>query len=710
VRARTVRPGTLLAGTVLAATLLAGLLFLGYLRVSWTVAATADGAAQARQARDMLAGNWLLHGWTLSDVSFYTTELPEYALIELIRPFGASVIHVAAAATYTLLVLAACALARGRARGAEGWCRGLLAAGIMLAPQPGYGAFVLLLSPDHVGTQVPLLLGWLLLDRAQSPPAGTSPWLPAGEMTAHTPRRPSPWGTAARALRGRRRVAPAALCLLLAWVQVADRVALVTAVLPLVIVTAVRAAGTRAAGRRPRYEIALALAAAGSVAVAWAAARLLEAAGGFAAHPLPFTLAPPAQLWTHTWLTGWGLLELYGANFLGVTGAPGLVFACLHLAGLALAAGGFAAALRRFLWPPGSAAPAAARSGSAGERCWILWAPPGAQSIQHVAQEARPARSPATREGDVTPGGTAGGPGRRRRRRPTQGRRRGPCPPADLVDSVLAVAIVANLVSYVLSTAPGTVLGTGYDAREIAAVLPLGAVLAGRVLGPALASRLPGARSLDTAAACGPGGPQGRNAMSRVARKRASSVRVSHPAETPGPGWPPMRARRLATRVTGRGKAAGRTRSGARAMAFALVLAGYAGALGYSAARPPAAAPDAALADWLAGHGLRYGLAQASANLLTLDSGARTAVAAVTVSKGHVRPLLYQSPAPAYDPGRHRATFVVTEAPAARPGAAAEVIPAAAVRATFGPPMHVYRFDGFTVAVWDVNLLTKMRG
>ena len=53
---------------------------------------------------------------------------------------------------------------------------------------------------------------------------------------------------------------------------------------------------------------------------------------------------------------------------------------------------------------------------------------------------------------------------------------------------------------------------------------------------------------------------------------------------------------------------------------------------------------------------------------------------------------------------------MVTEAPGARPGAAAEVMPAAAVRATFGPPMHVYRFDGFAVSVWDVNLLTKMHG
>jgi hypothetical protein len=144
-------------------------------------------------------------------------------------------------------------------------------------------------------------------------------------------------------------------------------------------------------------------------------------------------------------------------------------------------------------------------------------------------------------------------------------------------------------------------------------------------------------------------------------------------------------------------------------LAFALVLAAYGVAFGYSAARPPAAGPEAVLADWLAGQGLRYGLGGASANIVAADSGGRAGVATVTVSKGRVRPLLYQSPAAAYDPGLHRATFVVTGAPAARPGASAETIPAAAMRATFGPPARVYRFDGFTVGVWDVNLLTKMR-
>ena len=67
------------------------------------------------------------------------------------------VVHICSALTYTLLVLLAAFVARGRARGAEGVIRALLAAGIMLAPQPTGPTQVLLGSPDHVGTAVPLL-------------------------------------------------------------------------------------------------------------------------------------------------------------------------------------------------------------------------------------------------------------------------------------------------------------------------------------------------------------------------------------------------------------------------------------------------------------------------------------------------------------------------------------------------------------------------
>ena len=140
------------------------------------------------------------------------------------------------------------------------------------------------------------------------------------------------------------------------------------------------------------------------------------------------------------------------------------------------------------------------------------------------------------------------------------------------------------------------------------------------------------------------------------------------------------------------------------------MLAGYAVAFGWSAAQPRAVSGDEVLADWLVGHGLRYGLGGASANVVTVDSGGRTEVEGVTVRNGRVRPLLYQSSTAAYDPWRHDATFLVAGAPAARAGDAAEAIPAEAVRATFGHPARVYRFDGFTVDAWNVNLLTKMHG
>ena len=105
------------------------MLFACYLRQSRTVAVGSDGASQALQAWDLLHGNPLLHGWWVTDVSFYTTELPQYALLELARGLNADVIHVAGALTYTLLVLAAALLARGRAPGRAGRDRALLAAG-----------------------------------------------------------------------------------------------------------------------------------------------------------------------------------------------------------------------------------------------------------------------------------------------------------------------------------------------------------------------------------------------------------------------------------------------------------------------------------------------------------------------------------------------------------------------------------------------------
>jgi hypothetical protein len=129
-------PGAWLAGAAAAFTV--------YLRLAETRAVNSDGASQALQAWDRLHGNPLLHGWTVSDVSFYTTELPQYALVELIRGLRADVVDVAAAMTYTLVVLVAALVAKGNARGRQALARVAVAAGIMLAPQLGSGTNVLL--------------------------------------------------------------------------------------------------------------------------------------------------------------------------------------------------------------------------------------------------------------------------------------------------------------------------------------------------------------------------------------------------------------------------------------------------------------------------------------------------------------------------------------------------------------------------------------
>src|ERR1700728_1461624 len=146
--------------------------FACYLRMSLTVATNSDGASNALQAWDMLHGNLLLHGWRLSDVSFYTTELPEYMLVELAHGLNADVVHIGAALSYTLLTALAALLAKGRATGREAWVRMLIAAGLMLAPQLG------------VGTQG-LLLAWTLVADAIVVYIGIVPLLAVGLIRAY---------------------------------------------------------------------------------------------------------------------------------------------------------------------------------------------------------------------------------------------------------------------------------------------------------------------------------------------------------------------------------------------------------------------------------------------------------------------------------------------------------------------------------------------
>ena len=151
------------AGTAAAA----AVLMFCYLRIAGATQVNSDGAGLVLEARSVLHGNVLLHGWWASDVTFYTTEMPEYVAVTGFAGLRPEVVHICSALTYTMLVLLAAFVARGRARGAEGLVRALLAAVVILAPQPTGPTLVLLGNPDHVGTGVPVLVLLLLLDWAR---------------------------------------------------------------------------------------------------------------------------------------------------------------------------------------------------------------------------------------------------------------------------------------------------------------------------------------------------------------------------------------------------------------------------------------------------------------------------------------------------------------------------------------------------------------
>jgi hypothetical protein len=214
----------------------------------------------------------------------------------------------------------------------------------------------------------------------------------------------------------------------------------------------------------------------------------------------------------------------------------------------------------------------------------------------------------------------------------------------DLLIPAFAAAILLNLAAFIVSVTPVNIR----SAREIAIVLPFGAVLAGRLL--------------------------------------AAPV----------------------TEMAGRMADAGRLARTALLSAAAAVLLCYVAALAYGAAQPPVPASDQALAGWLASHHLSDGLAKYwHANNTTLDSSGRVLMTTVAV---HDRKPVFgnarETDLSWRDPRSHYANFVVT---AGQPPGQAAVMSQALLKA-FGRPARTYHFEAYTIRVWDRNLLSALIG
>ena len=542
-------------------------LFLLSLSQSLTSALSSDGAANILQAQAMLHGNPLLRGWWTSDVSFYTTELPEYALVVAARGASPDVVHISGALTYTLAVALAGLLARGRATGAAGLRRAGIAVAIMLAPSVLGGTEVFLENPDHFGTSVPVLLVLLLLD----------------------------WGEGRDEAAAPRWYVPVAVCALLAWTQIGDELSLVTATAAIAAVCALRLAVTLI-HRRPMIELRwdglLAAAAGISVVIARIGERALRAIGGFDQRPIPGTrLASSGRLPGDAHVLWQSIVLLFGANNPGKPRqaltisrhVPLVLSADLHVIGLVVAAAGLVAGIA---------------SGFFG------WA----------------------------------------------GRNR--------VDQILVAAIGVTIAAGLFST----VMQSITSAHEVAILLPLGAVLAGRTL-PSSARRL----------------------VERLAEARARWARG------PAARVPFVRVAAVTTAAT---------------VALAGWLAVGLSEAAYGATWPASPVPVQNVAAWLVAHHQQDGLAAYwQGTDTTVASGGRVLVAPVTASGTAAKH--WEASSAWYQPSRYRATFVLA---GLGHESTENSLSAASVRARFGQPAAEYHVGVDIVMIYRYNLLTRLRG
>jgi hypothetical protein len=373
-----------------------------FTRISMAGQMNSDGANIALQGWDMLHGHLLLHGWITADASYYTFEVPQLALAELLFGLTSLAAHVVSALTYVIVAALAVALARTGSRGTAAAARCAVVLAVLAVPVVTWpGVATLLEAPQHVGTAAYLLGPLLLIDRARE------------------------W----------RFTAPLAGLILFAG-QIGDATVLYVAVPTVMLVCAyhVLAAPRRVPGSRLRGvaekirtpDAAVVVAAAASVPLAMLARVAMRYFGGYVLVPPRTAISPTSLWWPHLVITWQNIRVLFGA----AVAAPGPTVAAPGTwLDVAAAAFGWACLL-------------AAAFGFAR----VVWTWRTASRAEQFA----------------------------------------------------AAAIVINLGVYTVSKIPVTAFASS---REIAAVLPCGAVLAARAFVPARIAHASRARVLFAAVA-----------------------------------------------------------------------------------------------------------------------------------------------------------------------------------------------------------------
>lgn len=249
-----------------------------FLRLSWTQPGNSDNASIILEAADVVSrGNLLLHGWTLTNISFYTTDLPFYVLGVLVRGVTPSLIHNVPAVIYSLIVFACLLLINRRYPIKESWT-GLLFGLLMLIFLTPFGVTISLFGPIHAATALFILIAYLFLDLS---------------MEAN---RKALW-----------RILFMGMMVL---AVIGDDLAIYAGVLPVIAVSVIEWFRTKY-----NHHLINTCLAAGAILLGKMVLRLIQQFGGFKVVPIEMKFVSYDNFFKQIGLAVNGILSYYGANF-----------------------------------------------------------------------------------------------------------------------------------------------------------------------------------------------------------------------------------------------------------------------------------------------------------------------------------------------------------------------------------------------------------
>ena len=271
-------------------------LFAFFLRISLSFAMDSDGANNALQGWDILHGHLLLHGWILGDATYYTLELPLYAITEAVIGLSSLTCHVVSALTYLIVAAGAVLLAMADSKGVSRAARCIAVIAVLGSPLLTLrGVSIMLSAPDHTGTSAIILASFLLIDRAAD-----------------------------------RRFTPPLLCAILCAGQIGDESVRYVAVPAILLVCAYRILAAR---KIRTADTAILLAAAASLVLTPLIRAVMVRLGAYAMVP-PVTRISPVSQWPHHVILALRSIDaLFGAVVVphGVLGPFGSAFGLICL-------------------------------------------------------------------------------------------------------------------------------------------------------------------------------------------------------------------------------------------------------------------------------------------------------------------------------------------------------------------------------------------